>query len=207
MQAQRLFYGHTDLFNDFVTFLLPDLEKARMSADQPMYTIPSIQSMPAMPVMPPIQAVSFYPQYIQSPSYASSIPQMNQVTYYSQPSVQTNQKSSVPKPSQEYNSDSFTKRGEIKESSFDLKSFEYVKTEGGEIKYTHFLRLCHLLAEVILSFQVYHQEIISVAEFVEMVEMLYHHCNSVLKVIFELLKHHHIPSEFVFTTGLFIINR
>lgn len=151
-----MFYGHTDLFNDFVTFLLPDLEKARMNADQPMYSIPSIQSMPAMSMMPQIQAVSFYPQYIQSSSYPSSIPQMNQVTYYSQPPVQTSQKSSVPKPSQEYYSDSFTKRGESKESSFDLRSFEYVKTEGGEIKYTHFLRLCHLLAEVILSFQIHH---------------------------------------------------
>lgn len=156
-----MFYGHPDLLNDFVCFLLPDLEKARMSTDQPMYTIPSIpsvQSMPAMPTMhamPQIQAISFYPQYIQPTSYTPSIPQMSSVSYYSQPPVQNHQKSSVSKPSQESTSDSITKRNESKESSFDLRSFEYVKTEGGEMKYSQFLRLCHLLAEVSISFQIH----------------------------------------------------
>lgn len=107
-----------------------------------MYSVPVVPSVQQYPPIPVYSQIIPRQQYIPPPATSISL--------FSQPIASEHPKPILSRASQEYSSDCWSKQHDTKESAFDLNSFEFVKREGGEMRYSIFLRICHLLAEVLL---------------------------------------------------------
>ena len=123
--------------------------------------IPSF--MQPYPSIPQYTTVSPYQAYVYQSIPLSTIQpqpylppisnQYTQIPYYSQvPQNPQPQSQQASKPSSQYPSESYSKQTTDVSMSTIASTFETIKKEGGSIAYSHFLRFCSLLADVLFIY-------------------------------------------------------
>ena len=179
-RIRKLFHGHPDLINDFHTFLPPNPHSNSNSNPNPqpstvstvstVSTNPPIASIPAVnPVVSaPASLYAPYPKFpaVNPPSFPAKTPAKPI------PAVLPPDKPEIPAGSDQ-----------------DIADFASLRSSAGLIRFEHFLRICALFAD----------KVISLAEFVALCESLFRHKPHILQQISSMLLRCGVPRDLITT--------
>ena len=200
-EVKQLFQGQEDLIKDFICFLPPE---SRQSAVSLIQASPA-NGMPTNIASAPVQLPSAYYPFLPSLVPSTAPPLMYQPIYSSQsyPSVPVMpaiplapQRERETLPKQHSKKSYADNRVQLRTS--DIHSLESLRTLGGARKYLNFVRICLLFNKVRLFINSNNKEIISLAEFISLLQMLYPKQVQILHTIETFLAHHGIHRDFVF---------